>query len=314
MEITPYLVQALSPLHAGTGQSAGVIDLPIARMRATGIPFVPGSSLKGVLRSVTLPTESPERDVHTAAFGPRRVQDGPEGDIALDHAGALIVADARLLALPVRSFAGTFALVTSPLLLDLARRDLVETPSVANVPERFPRLSGRRAVVAAGPRCVNVHKDCLFLEDLDLPVKKEAMVADWARLITAAVPKSERRLIGERLVVVDDETMAFLWDTATEVTTRIRIDPTSETVEDGALWTEEYLPAETLLIGLLAARPSMRQGCARSAKELLAWTLERCGNALQLGGKATIGRGRCRLLTWPTTDKRTKEKRHHAHP
>ncbi|MCS7269380.1 MAG: RAMP superfamily CRISPR-associated protein, partial [Geminicoccaceae bacterium] len=48
----PFLLHALSPLHAGTGQAAGIVDLPIARMKATGIPFVPGSSIKGVLRDV----------------------------------------------------------------------------------------------------------------------------------------------------------------------------------------------------------------------------------------------------------------------
>lgn len=50
MHVVPFLLQAVSPLHAGTGRSADIIDLPIARMRSTGIPFVPGSSLKGVLR------------------------------------------------------------------------------------------------------------------------------------------------------------------------------------------------------------------------------------------------------------------------
>ena len=41
-------IQALSPLHAGTGQSIGAIDLAIARDRATGFPYLPGSSLKGI--------------------------------------------------------------------------------------------------------------------------------------------------------------------------------------------------------------------------------------------------------------------------
>ena len=43
-------VHAISPLHAGTGQGVGVIDLPVAREKATGLPYFPGSSLKGVLR------------------------------------------------------------------------------------------------------------------------------------------------------------------------------------------------------------------------------------------------------------------------
>ena len=38
-------VHALSPLHAGTGQGVGVIDLPIAREKHR-YPYLPGSSFK----------------------------------------------------------------------------------------------------------------------------------------------------------------------------------------------------------------------------------------------------------------------------
>jgi len=34
-------LHALSALHVGTGQSVGVVDLPIARSRATHLPLVP---------------------------------------------------------------------------------------------------------------------------------------------------------------------------------------------------------------------------------------------------------------------------------
>jgi len=44
MESKAYVLHALSPLHAGTGHAADVIDLPIARMKATGIPIVLGSA------------------------------------------------------------------------------------------------------------------------------------------------------------------------------------------------------------------------------------------------------------------------------
>ncbi|HEU4636125.1 MAG TPA: type III-B CRISPR module RAMP protein Cmr4, partial [Edaphobacter sp.] len=116
MKTKPYLVHALSPLHAGTGHAADIIDLPTVRMKATGIPFVPGSTIKGVLREAYRTNPSPRLEAEEAIFGPAR---NPEA-----HAGALVVGDARLLALPVRSFKGTFAWVTSPLLLTLAERDL----------------------------------------------------------------------------------------------------------------------------------------------------------------------------------------------
>ncbi len=55
MNSRPFLIHALSPLHAGTGHAADVVDLPTARMKATGIPFLPGSSIKGVLRDPPVP-------------------------------------------------------------------------------------------------------------------------------------------------------------------------------------------------------------------------------------------------------------------
>src|SRR3990172_983710 len=112
MQAKLLLIHALSPLHAGTGQGVGVIDLPIAREKATQIPFLPGSTLKGVFRDAcTDPT------LRTNVFGP----DSGNPD---QHAGAVAFTDARLLLLPVRSLMGVFAWVTSPLLLRRLSRDV----------------------------------------------------------------------------------------------------------------------------------------------------------------------------------------------
>ena len=72
-------LHALSPLHAGTGQGIGAIDLPIAREKATGIPYLPGSSLKGVLRDRAA---SWDPDTRFAVFG-------PDTESASEHAGAV---------------------------------------------------------------------------------------------------------------------------------------------------------------------------------------------------------------------------------
>jgi CRISPR-associated protein Cmr4 len=290
----PYLLQALSPLHAGTGQSASAIDLPIARMRATGMPFVPGSSIKGVLRQARRPAGHAEDGRSLAVFGPARPENGPAGDLPLEHAGALIVGDARLLALPVRSFRGTFALVTSPLLLGLARRDLGHAK--LRVPE-LPR--GERAARAAcvGAQTINLHGQHVYLEELDLRAEKDPAVDAWAQAIAGALPEGGPP-VAERLCVVDDDTMTFLWETATQVDTRVSINAFGVAV-DGALWTEESLPPETLLIGLLAAHASLRNQEPMTPSDVLAHAVGGDGELLQFGGKATVGRGRCLLALWP---------------
>jgi len=308
MESRAYLLHALSPLHAGTGQSVGVIDLPLARMRATGIPFVPGSSLKGVLRELRRPA-SEDADAgarHAAVFGPKRERAGPEGDVSGDFAGALVVGDARLLALPVRSFVGTFAWVTSPLLLALARRDLGGLSGEAGAWPVVKPLEKRGARVASLKQSANVyprpgHPPQVYLEDLDVEVEPtgDDALAAWARSLARVLPEAERELLTRRLVLVDDETMSFLWETATQVDTRVSIDAETGTAAKGQLWTEESLPAETLLVGVMAATRALHPARPLAAGEVLAEALGGEGTVVQLGGKATVGRGRCRLLTWP---------------
>jgi len=275
MKTRPFLLHALSPLHAGTGHAADVIDLPIARMKATGIPVVPGSSIKGVLRDACRQVDHERTE---AVFGP---SDDPAA-----HAGALIVGDARLLALPVRSFRGTFAWVSSPLLLRLAKRDLV----ASELP--VPHMAGRSAQVASENVCV--YQKRLYLEDIDLPAESSADVKTWAQRL-ATIAALEDDLFTHRFVVVDDDTMTFFWETATQVDARVRLDDATRTVAQGALWLEESLPPETLLIGLLAADRSRRPETEMTPDAVLDFALPK-ETILQFGGKATIGRGRCRII------------------
>lgn len=275
MESIPYLIHSLSSLHVGRGSDPGVIDLPIARMKATGIPFLPGSSIKGVLRAALDNDEDTKR--LNAVFG------SPARDPEMT-AGALVVGDARLLMLPVRSFRGTFFWVTSPLLLALAKRDL-NRPQMS-----VPSLKVGSAVVASEAEA-HIHNNKLYLEDIDL----DANVGDlkeWTSIMNSILPEGD--FFSKRFAVVHDDVMNFLWETGTQVDARIRINAETRTVDKGALWLEESLPAETLLLGLLSAERA-RSSIEMQPHEVLDYALtgER---HLQFGGKASTGRGRCRML------------------
>jgi len=293
MKSIAFLLHALSPLHVGTGQSVEVIDLPIARMRSTGMPIVPGASIRGVLRYVRGPSTKEEPRI-ARVFGPESSDDD-------GFAGALTVGDARLLALPVRSFRGTFAWVSSPLLLGLAARDLLEAGFI--VPS-IPHPGEKDAAVTPGSQ--NLHQERVYLEDLDLVGQKSAEVDAWAKLLGPVVaPEGNLELFTRRFLVVHDEIMTFLWETATQVDARIRLNPATRTVAKGALWYEESLPPETLLIGLMSAAGSFKPGDrpsgggrgegAMSAQEVIDFALPAAEQILQFGGKAGTGRGRCRV-------------------
>ncbi|MCS6800318.1 MAG: type III-B CRISPR module RAMP protein Cmr4 [Chloroflexota bacterium] len=286
MIVRPFLVHALSPLHAGVGHAADVVDLPIARLKATGIPFIPGSSLKGVLRDARQNANTEDNNNEErlkAVFGP------PTGE-AHEHASALSLTDARLLAMPVRSFRGVFAWTTSPLLLKLAKRDLNERARDLPV----PAIDGRRALVTSGSAVL--HKNHVYLGELDLEAAASPEAARWAQFLAPWI-SPEEDIFSKRFVIVDDDTMAFFMETATQVDARVRLDDTTRTVAQGALWLEESLPPETVLIGLLVADRSRRNGKLGplSPEEVADFALPR-EETLQIGGKATTGHGRCRII------------------
>jgi CRISPR-associated protein Cmr4 len=277
-----YFVHALSPLHPGTGQGTGVIDLPIVREKATGIPYLPGSSVKGSLRASGL-------IANVKRFF------GPETNGADEHAGAAQFADARLLLLPVRSLRGTFAYVTSPYLLRRVARDAADVglqPPAAPLPP-----SGPRQILTSGKELLYQQKK-VVLEDLDLDAEQRDDVATWATWIgeCAFAEQPERDLLAQQLCVVHDDLLSFLLTTATEVFARVRLQPDQKTVAEGALWYEEALPAETLLSGVVLAQTTKdRNEVPYTATQALSDLTPVSGRTLQFGGKATVGRGLCRV-------------------
>lgn len=278
-----YILHALSPLHAGTGQGVGVIDLPIAREKATGIPYLPGSSVKGSLRDSSHVT------------GNKELIFGPPTDRADEHAGAAQFADARLLLLPVRSLRGTFAWITSPYVLNRFARDAKD---VGLTPPAPIEVTGEDRCIVAG--VANIYnKTQVIIEDLDLTIDNRSEAQEWAKWIGEhAFPNDTvwQGMLNERLCIVHDNILAFLLTTAMEITARVRLDEKRKTVERGALWYEEALPAETVLAGVLLVSPPAKHGDIEThAKGALVGLKTVSGRTLQFGGKATVGRGLCRI-------------------
>ena len=89
-------------IHPGTGQAAGAIDLPVARERTTHYPFIPGSSMKGALLDAAR-MDGFEKKRLKRLFGSIETEDEE-----VVGAGQLLISDARLLLLPVRSLSGPY--------------------------------------------------------------------------------------------------------------------------------------------------------------------------------------------------------------
>jgi CRISPR-associated protein Cmr4 len=122
-------------------------------------------------------------------------------------------------------------------------------------------------------------------------------IGKW--LAANALPQSGeyqywRDTLPKRLAILGNDAFRDFTQFATEVQTHIRLDPKTKTVETGALWTEESLPADTLLYAPLCATPSrnsVKLSGAGILDKITALKIER----MQLGGDETTGRGIVRV-------------------
>ena len=263
-----------------------MVDLPIARAQATRLPLVPGSSLRGVLRQQVTDGDA---ELARTLFGPRSISSDQDA-----FAGALAMGDAHLLVLPVRCLAGVVSFVTCPFILRRYARDLQRAGTAGpDLPSRADRCA------KVTPTSVNLVDNKVVLEDLDLPVcKEDPALKPWAERIALAVHPEDadaQEDVVSRFTLVPDDVMSFLAETATEGSRTHPAGPQEGHRQQGALWYEEHLPAETVLWGVFALSNSNNRDDARSVDEL-ARALPGDGVLLQLGGNAGVGQGLVRYL------------------
>ncbi|HVS38759.1 MAG TPA: type III-B CRISPR module RAMP protein Cmr4 [Gemmataceae bacterium] len=302
-----YWLHALTPTHTGVGRGVGYIDLPIDRDAVTNWPLVRGSAFKGVWADYYGATEPKrkEKEGDRFKYPELRAAFGVSSD-ATDNAansGSLIPTDARLVCLPVRSFRGTFAWCTSRLALQLLHRTL-DLAGLTGLPGLPPVLPNDETCYVLGSGLLEGKQ--VFLQDLDFAaVKDQPEVEGWAESIAKWVFPGDPTWPGEfkkRFTVLPDVVFDFLTETGTEVQTRVKISDETKTVADKALWTEESLPAETILAGVVACdRVFGKNGVEIKVEDLLEkFARDKATGkpefVLQIGGKATVGRGQVRCV------------------
>ena len=276
-------------LHAGSGQNLGVIDLPIQREAHTNWPFVYASSVKGSMRSMAGEKwNDKNKELVKEIFGPEMSH-----GISSAYAGALVVGDARLLLLPVRSLTSHFKWVTCPALLrrfqaDCRRLGLAE---IFQIPENT-----EKALVFIGENL----DSGLFLEEFRFEVEHNKLLGEIIAAIAPFLDRDDAEVALEKqLVVVNDDVFSHISSYATPVNAHIKIeDNLSKRVQKGALWYEETLPSDTLLYVPLVANAVRKEGSEKKADYVLGKIKDLFGDShpyLQLGGNETVGMGWCKV-------------------
>lgn len=298
-----FWLHTLSPTHVGIGRGLGYIDLPIDREGVTNWPIIRGSALKGVwsdhfARKIVPRIEKGKdrRKLDTPESKRLKAAFGVAGENNDSNSGALIPTDARIVCLPVRSFRGTFAWVTSPLCLQMLARTL--TLAGSNSIPAIPKITDADKAHHINDTAL-LENNHIYLEDLDLRAEKCSVANLWAIYLGMRIFDKDanwREQFIKRFVVLSDTVFDFLCQTGTEVHTRVRIQEDTKTVVEGALWTEESVPAETILMGVLQCDRIFGHHGEEITPSGLLDQFAKDELVLQMGGKATVGRGQVRCI------------------
>lgn len=268
---------AISPVHAGSGSSTGVVDLPIQRERHSQWPHIQASGVKGAMRAhfdkfKNLLENSDNKEqlenITQKIFG---------SDDAMQP-GAIAVSDAKILAFPMRSSIAPFIWITCPAILKRLKKDcaIVGLDEEQILPSAVSKTTAYSLKGKINGR--------VLLEDYEVTMSEEPVL----------LPEAAKKLLekAERLILVSDDVFKYGVENCTEIQTQIKIDQETGTAQGRALRYEELLPADTIMYSLLMYGDSRDDNHPLEAETIIAYLKnEVITSHIQMGGDETLGRG-----------------------
>ncbi len=319
----PLFLTCETPLHAGSGSDLGIIDLPIQRERHTGFPKIEGSGLKGSIREAIERKIKPDPKVEWAfkefsdpdvcihrifGYDDGSLKSGKNGqpgekerlkehfkrgkEYETSFAGSISFSDARLLLFPVKSMKGVFAWITCPKALQQFKKDM-DLAGVSDI-----TMPSGEGIVATGNK-ITVQAGSqkkVLLEEYAFDVREEDSVGQFGQWLSDNIFHDadvywKEKIKTDIVVLPDDEFRDFV-QLSTEVITRTKIDNETGTVAKGQLFTEEYLPAESILYCLLLTAPEFTSKSDRMPEsDVINFLKYHIPEIVQAGANATLGKG-----------------------
>lgn len=254
-----------TPMHVGAGSSVGAVDQPIIRERHTGFPIIPGSAVKGVLRDYVHNDDTLKAEEENL-FGHEPVDKEDKA-----YAGMLGFGEAKLLAFPLRSAKGSFALATCPLALSRFARDMGLDFSVPTVQDQECRAANEVTLT-----------DKVALEEYIFKSKGD-FPSNWADYLSGLLNDAVLNEAKTHFVLLSNGDFSHFALNTCQVQYHNRIGENG-TVVEGQLFNTETVPSETLFyapIYVIRAEAMQNELFGHFAKEKL----------LQFGGDHSTGLG-----------------------
>jgi CRISPR-associated protein Cmr4 len=305
----PLLLFCETPLHAGTGSDLGIIDLPIQRERHTGFPKIESSSLKGSLREaferrLNISQEQVHRTFGFDSDSANGLKE--EGQFFHDKknrefSGCIAVTDARLLLFPVKSQKGVFAWITCPRVVSRFVSEIKEyCPKIdaTNLAQVSDKLTGKGTTISLGDTKIGLEE--YIFEGFSESEYVSNLGGFLASYLFSDPINYWADKLSKDIVVVSDDDFADFVQHSTEVITRNKIDNETGTVSDTALFTEEYLPSESLLYSLAMFAPEFSNKAGKmTEKNVQDFFNQNLPPVFQIGGNASLGKGIVRNKVTP---------------
>ena len=286
----PFFLICESPLHVGTGTDLGIVDNPIQRERHTSFPKIEGSGLKGAIREV-FEKQVSINDID-CLFGSENNS---------DRAGSVGFADARILLFPVKSAKGVFAWITCPMVLKKMETDfgLPGSDSTLTLSDMVDISNEQALFVAGSIKSSIIIGNQIILEEYAFEVDGYKFIVEnqplneWlAKKIFPDIKSFWHDKLKSSLVVVSDYTFTDFVNLSTEVTTGIRINNATGVVADSALFTQEYLPSDSVMYSIALFSPEFTTNSTRKDEnDIEKLFCDNLPSVIQIGGNATIGKG-----------------------
>lgn len=241
-------------------------------------------------------------------------RDENSGEPQTSFAGAIGFTDARLLLFPVKSMKGVFAWITCPKVLKQFEADMKlafgkEQFQVSGLTDLY--LQDKALILSKGSSLL--FGENIILEEYAFPVdfaeedqllirhgEDSQPVGQWLAANVFSIDGATywKKKIREDVVLLPDDDFRDFVNLSTEVITRTKINNETGTVASGALFTEEYLPAESILYSLVLAHDEFTKSKdPMQAEEVLDFFKAQLPDVIQIGGNATIGKGIVRTGT-----------------
>ena len=314
MEYKIILFKAETPIHMGGNQKLGIVDNPIQREIHTNFPKLPASGIKGSIRNEF------DEEIADIIFG---------DEINEKHRSIYSFVDGRILFFPVKSAKNIYTWVTCPYVLNRFFEDytmfLGESfdEGVEFQPNTFLMQSGNELTnlileeitfkvnVDGAKKEKNKKEEKGKKEEKDKKDKKYKSKDLFLQLLKDIVYKNEQEPTHDIFIISDNDFRYFV-ELSTEVNTRIKIGDNG-IVENGKLFTEEYVPEETIFYGFVGAdnkaveqllkREDLNEKAIKKIKKIKHKPFKKLNKELQisnsdfktgliqLGGNSTLGKG-----------------------